>query len=133
MANPITPIPDKPTHDQIVAESSSTPTIIYVCNSSLPHCKAFTPQYEALAYKLQTESRTNCSKRNVKCCTLEFGTETAAMFKFSPNQLPVVVLMCADRDGKSWARTMMSPRIEELEEAVEDMRARAGGGVGSCG
>jgi thiol-disulfide isomerase/thioredoxin len=122
----ITQIPDKRTHDNIVAESASIPTIIYVSNSSLPHCKAFTPQYEALANRLQEERKTNCSKRNVRFCELGFATETAAMFKFSPNQLPVIVLMCNDRDGKNWARTMMSPRIRELELAVEDMRERAG-------
>jgi hypothetical protein len=38
----------------------------------------------------------------------------------------VIVLMCSDRDGKNWARTMMSPRIGELEQAVEDMREEAG-------
>jgi thioredoxin-like negative regulator of GroEL len=121
-----TSIPNKAVHDTVVAESAHTPTVIYVCNSSLPICKSFTPQYESLAHKLQDQSRTNCSKRNVKLCVLEFGTETSAMFKFSPNQLPVVVLMCSDREGKNWARTMMSPRIGELEEAVEDMRERAG-------
>lgn len=119
-------IPDKTTHDRIVDEAYSIPTVIYVSNSSLPMCKSFTPQYQSLAKRLQDQGRKDCSKLNVRFCELEFATETAMMFKFSPNQLPVIVLLCKDADkGGLWARTMMSPRIGELEGAVEDMRGRA--------
>ncbi len=59
---------------------------------------------------------------------MEFSNETASMFKFSPNQLPVITLICHDREGKYWARTMMSPTLAELEGKVEDMREKAGMG-----
>lgn len=51
------PIPDKTTNDTIVAEAAQTPTVIYVCNSSLPVCKTFTPQYESLALRMRDQSR----------------------------------------------------------------------------
>lgn len=126
MASSITDITDKKTHDTVVAEAAQTPTVIYVCNSSLPHCKTFTPEYESLAYQVRNQSKTDCSKRNVRFCRMELTAETASMFKFSPNQLPVVTLICNDRDGNSWARTITSPKIAELEEAMDGMRQRAG-------
>lgn len=114
----ITLIPSKSVHDNIVAESNQIPTVIYVSNSSMPICKAFTPRYEALAQGYSS----------VRFCQMEFATETAAMFKFSPNQLPVVVLMCTEAGGSNWCRTMMSPRIEELEGAVRKILEREGRG-----
>lgn len=79
MASSITNITDKASHDAVVTEAADTPTVIYVSNSSLPHCKAFTPQYEALAAKLREQSKKDCSKRNVRFCTMEFATATAPL------------------------------------------------------
>lgn len=119
MASQVIQIPDKPAHDKIVDESEGTPTIIYVSNSALPICRDFTPKYEALADKYNKSSG---GERSIRFCQLDFSSETSAMFKFSPNQLPVVVFLCKG----PWSRTMMSPNVQQLEGGIEEMLRKAG-------
>lgn len=119
MSSAVIQIPDKPTHDNIVAESEHNPSIIYVCNSALPICKDFTPQYEKLAEK---HGKGDGAERLLRFCQLDFSTETSMMFKFSPNQLPVLVLISEGH----WARTLMSPTIQELESGVAELLKRSG-------
>lgn len=116
MASSITQIIDKQTHDKVVDESERTPTIIYVSNYALPICREFTPQYEDLAQKHSKEQSV------VNFCQMEITSETSAMFKFSPNQLPVLVLMCRG----PWSKTMMSPKIGQLDTEIERMLERVG-------
>ena len=110
MASTITQIGDKHEHDRVVAESGDTPTVIYVSNSSLPQCKAFTPQYEALAARFEMS-------REIRFSQLEFTNKTSMMFKFAPNQLPVLVLV---QEG-NWCRTLLSPTMQELERGVDEL------------
>lgn len=119
MPSTLTQITNQATHDKIVDESAQTPTVIYVSNSALPICKSFTPKYEALQDKYNGG---NNGQMSVRFCQLEISSETSAMFKFSPNQLPVIVLCSRG----PWSRTLMSPSVAKLEEAVEDMLERTG-------
>ena len=123
MSSKIIHIPNKATHDEIVNKAhsdskNSTPTIIYVSNSALPICRAFTPKYEDLAEKY---SKAGGLESNVKFCQLDFSSETSAMFKFSPNQLPVIVFLCKG----PWSKTMMSPNVEQLEDGIKMMLEQA--------
>ena len=126
MAAKITQIPNKQVHDTMVAESEGTPTVIYVSNSSLPACKAFTPKYEALADEhdrnVSSEYADIPAERSIRFCQLDFSNETSMMFKFSPNQLPVVVLIS---EG-CWCRTLMSPSVKELESGIGELLKKAG-------
>ena len=119
MASQITQITNKQNHDKVVDESENTPTIIYVSNSALPVCKEFSSKYEALADK---HNQGRGGERPTRFCQMEITSETSAMFKFSPNQLPVVVLLCSG----PWSRTMMSPSIQQLESGIEEMLQKAG-------
>ena len=118
MSSNIDQIPNRAVHDAIVAESEQTPTVIYVSNSALPVCKTFTPKYETLANNC---SRGNETTRSIRFCQLNFTSETSMMFKFSPNQLPVVVLMC----NGTWCKTLMSPSLKELESGIEELAEKA--------
>lgn len=106
MATPILQITDKQEHDEAVEQSKKTPTVIYVSNSNLPNCKDFTPKYEQLAQKH--------AQSGVRFCQMEFQTKTSMLFKFSPNQLPVTVLVFRDR----WAQTVQGAEMRELEAAL---------------
>jgi thioredoxin-like negative regulator of GroEL len=110
-------ITDRPEHDRVVEESKKTPTVIYVSNSSLPTCRAYTPQYEELAKRRQDTG--------VRFAQMEFNTNTSMLFKFSPNQLPVTVLMVRD----AWCKTVMGPDMKGLESALETLieEAKKGG------
>ena len=119
MASSITKIPNREVHDTVVAESVATPTIIYVSNSSLPACKAFTPKYEVLADKYEREA--NRKEPTIRFCQLEFTNETSMMFKFAPNQLPVTVLMCND----NWCKTILGANMAGLERAIEELLQKA--------
>ena len=120
MSSGVTQIADKDTHDTIVAESwASTPTVVYVSNSALPACKELTPKYEALA---EEYSKRDGPQQTVKFTQLELSPETSYFFKFSPNQLPVAVLMSQG----PWSRTIMSPKIKDLEDGIAEMLERGG-------
>jgi hypothetical protein len=56
---------------------------------------------------------------------MEFNTNTSMLFKFSPNQLPVTVLMVRD----AWCKTIMGPDMPALESALQTLieEARKGG------
>ena len=118
MSSQTTQIPNRQVHDTIVAESESKPTVIYVSNSVLPACKAFTPKYESIADK---HNNGNTGKQAIKFCQLEITSETSAMFKFSPNQLPVVVFMCKG----PWSKTLMSPTVKEFEDGIKELLERS--------
>ena len=124
MTSTITYIPNKSIHDTIVAESATTPTVIYLCNSVLPFCKTFTPKYEALAQKWSSGEKDSSGSEvsNVRFTQMENTPETSPMFKFAPNQLPVVIFIS---EGK-WAKTLMSPTIEEVERGLEELVERVG-------
>ena len=113
----ITHIPNKFVHDKIIAESATTPTVLYLSNSVLPFCKAFTPKYEALAEKHKSNDASS-----VRFTQMENTPETSPMFKFAPNQLPVVILISEGR----WAKTLMSPSIEEVERGIGELVERVG-------
>ena len=98
---------NKREHDTAVAAAEMQPTVIYLCNSPLPACKTFTPRYIELAAKYQ----------NIQFCIMELTSETSFMFKFAPNQLPVLVLMVK----KTWCRTMMGANVKELEAGLGDL------------
>lgn len=114
MAN-ITYLNNKPEHDAAVSAADKTPTVIYLSNSPLPVCKAFTPKYEDLAAKY--------AERNVDInfCLMELSSETSPMFKFAPNQLPVLVLMVKGM----WCRTIMGANVRELEAGIEELLKEA--------
>jgi hypothetical protein len=107
------------------AESTGKPTIIYVSNSTLPLCKVFSPKFYDLASQFNTER-----EGQVEFAQIEFSSETSMLFKFSPNQLPVLVFMGRDRGmgggGKLWCKTVMGADLEGLEQGVEEMMGRAG-------
>lgn len=113
MSSSVTQITNRPSHDAVVDASATTPTIIYVSNSALPICRTFTPQYEALAAKHGGAA---------KFTQMEITSDTSDMFKFGPNQLPVLVLLSRG----PWSRTLMSPSLEVLEKGVQEMLAREG-------
>lgn len=104
-------ITDRAEHDAAVAKSETEPTVIFVCNSSTPVCKAFTPKYEDIAAR-HADSR-------VRFYLMEFNNSTSMMFKFAPNQLPVVVFMCRG----TWCRTIMGANVKELEDGVRRLVA----------
>ena len=98
-------------HDQIVAASKTTPTVIHVSNSALPVCKAFSPQYAQMAQKHEQDG--------IKFAEMDFTSETSYMFKFSPNQLPVTVCIVREGMNTSWAKTVMGTNMNELEMAID--------------
>ena len=118
MASQTTYISNKEEHDKVVAESATTPTIIYLSNYVLPICKDFTPKYEALAKRYRSER----SETSIRFTQMETTPETSPMFKFAPNQLPVVILLSEGR----WCRTLMSPTIKELEAGIGELLERVG-------
>lgn len=85
MSSKVLQLTDKASHDALIAESKTTPTVIHVSNSVLPICKNFNPKYERLA--------SEWSAMGIRFAQLEFTDKTSMMFKFSPNQLPVTVFM----------------------------------------
>lgn len=120
MASPkLFQITSKSTLEQLEREAESTPTMIYVSNGALPICRDFTPKYEELAEKY---SKNSGDEKSIRFAQLEFASETSALFKFSPNQLPVVTFLSKG----PWSRTMMSPSIEQVEEGIGEMLQRAG-------
>lgn len=118
MARHISYLTTKAEHDAAVSAAIKTPTVIYLCNSPLPVCKAFTPKYEDLAAKHATAAETESS---INFCVMELSSETSPMFKFAPNQLPVLVLMVKE----TWARTIMGANSTELEMGIEEMMKEA--------
>ena len=119
MSSQIYQITNKPALQKVEAESSSVPTIIYVSNSALPICRDFTPKYEELAQKY---SKDNGDEKSIRFTQIEFATETSALFKFSPNQLPVVTFLCKG----PWSKTLMSPSVQQMEQSIEEMLQKAG-------
>jgi thioredoxin-like negative regulator of GroEL len=109
MSSQILQITDKQEHDEAVEQSKQTPTVIYVSNSNLPICKSFTPKYYELAQRHE--------QSGVRFCQMEFQTKTSMLFKFSPNQLPVTVLMVHD----AWCRTVMGDDMAGLEAALGEL------------
>lgn len=118
MTSPITQVPDKPTHDRILADSITRPTILYLSSSVLPACKSFTPEYERLASTYQSSQSDELSLR---FCQMEYSNQTSPMFKFAQAQLPVVIFMVADR----WCKTLLSPTVKEVESGIEELKEKA--------
>ena len=112
MTDHVVQITDRATHDNIIADSATKPTVLYISSSPLPACKTFTPHYEALATEFG----------NVKFCQMEHSSETSPMFKFSQAQLPVVILIL---EGE-WCRTLLSPTVTELGAGIEELVSKAG-------
>lgn len=108
MASRVFQIADRASHDELMeqAHGSGRPTVLYVSNSSLPGCKVFTPRFEALARE----------RFDVSFFQVEYSRNTHDLFKFSPNQLPVLVLVKGH-----WARTIMGANYDELVEGVKGM------------
>lgn len=103
-------INDRAEHDAAVTKADDgTPTVLFVCNSSTPPCKAFVPKYAEMAAKY--------ADRGVKFYRMEFNSETSYLFKFSPNQLPVLTVMINGR----WARTVMGGDAKGLESAIGEL------------
>lgn len=108
-------------------ESTGKPSVLYVSNSSLPACKTFNPQYEALATRYSSEYG-----NLITFAQMEFSAETSMLFKFAPNQLPILTLMCREREGSDgegevmWAKTVMGADLKELEKGIREMLGRAG-------
>ncbi|KAK5121830.1 hypothetical protein LTR85_004705 [Meristemomyces frigidus] len=128
MANPITYLTTKAEHDAAVSVAVHTPTVIYLCNSPLPVCKAFTPKYETLAAKYAAEDAaaepamaSGGRSKSIKFCMMELSSETSPMFKFAPNQLPVLVLMVRT----NWAKTIMGADAKELEAGIQELMGEA--------
>lgn len=146
----ITQITSLATHTTILqhAETSGQPTIFYVSNSALPAYKTFTPKYEALARRyavaagaegaeLSEEAR---HRLQVHFTQMEISPSTSMLFKFAPNQLPVLTLICREKhgDGKDvedregggsgnlWCKTVMGADMRGLEEGIDEMLSRAG-------
>lgn len=119
MASAVTSIPNKEVHDTLMAESTNTPTVMYIYNSALPICKDFTPQYRDLAAK---HNKGGSSEISVRFTEMDSTPETSPMFKFAPTQLPVVLLIS---EGK-WAKTLNVPSIEEVEKGVEELMEKTG-------
>jgi len=112
MTDQIVQIANRATHDKIIADSATKPTVLYLSSSPLPACKTFTPQYAALAKEFD----------DVKFCQMEHNSETSPMFKFSQAQLPNVILIV---EGK-WCRTLLSPTVKEVEAGIEELISKAG-------
>jgi len=104
------------------AESTGKPTVTYVFNSVLPACKVFTPKYENLA--------SHCSsKYDIIFGQIDYTSDTSMLFKFSPNQLPVLTLVCRESErgsGNMWAKTVMGADLKALESGIEELLDRAG-------
>lgn len=109
MAVQIFQITDRTSHDEVVSQSKKQPTVINVSNSSLPICKKFASEYITLAETWHP--------KGIRFCQLDFNHETSMLFKFSPNQLPVTVLMVGDR----WFKTVMGANMKTLEHALEEL------------
>lgn len=104
------------------AQSQGKPSIIYVSNSVLPACKTFTPKYESLASRYSAEY-------DITFAQIEYAPDTSMLFKFAPNQLPVLTLMCRESEkgsGNMWAKTVMGADLKALESGIEEMLDRAG-------
>lgn len=107
------------------AESTGQPTVLYVCNPHLPACKTFTPLYTILAERYQ-------AKHDIGFAQMDLSSETSMLFKFAPNQLPVMTFMCRQgkgmgkEEGKMWAKTIMGADLREVERGVEEMLRVAG-------
>lgn len=108
---PLHQITNKKEHDDAVSQSLHTPTVIYVSNSNVPVCKSFTPRIEDMAERYSS----------IRFYQMELQSETSMLFKFSPNQLPVTVLMVGDR----WCRTVMGDDLRELEGALGELGREA--------
>jgi thioredoxin-like negative regulator of GroEL len=111
----ITTIASREEHDAVVAASETTPTVIYLCNDVTPACKAFTPKYEALAK--------NYAQSGITFALMEFNSCTSMMFKFAPNQLPVIPLMYGGR----WCRTVTTANMQDLEPLIHELLKQSGG------
>ncbi|KAG4434918.1 hypothetical protein IFR05_009587, partial [Cadophora sp. M221] len=97
--------PTSHSHFTKTAESTGIPSVLYVSNSSLPACKIFTPEYEKLAVRF-----TSKYGDKITFTQMDFTSETSMLFKFAPNQLPVLTLMCRQCEsegGGLWAKTVM--------------------------
>lgn len=114
-------ITDAASHSEITsqAELQSKPTIIYVSDSALPPCKTFTPNYESLISRYK-------AKYDIAFAQMENTPKTSMLFKFTPNQLPVLTLMCRERGGSMWAKTIMGANLKELESGIAEMLEKAG-------
>lgn len=119
MASQIYQITDKSSLQRVGAGAEKTPTVIYVSNDALPACREFTPKYEALAEKY---SNRDGQETSVRFTQSELSSETSALFKFSPNQLPVLLFSSPGPKTK----TLMSPSIGKVEQEVEEMLQSAG-------
>lgn len=123
MSSKVYQITNKPALQRVEAESSSVPTIIYVSNSALPTCRAFTPEYEKLAEKYSNGNKSGGGdEKSIRFTQIEFASETSALFKFSPNQLPVVTFLCKG----PWSKTLMSPSVQQMDEGIKEMLQKAG-------
>lgn len=117
MSSLITQISDKATHDRIITDAVSTPTVLYLSSSVLPGCKTFTPEYEDLAERSLTEDW------GLRFCQMEYTSHTSPMFKFAQAQLPVVIFIYTER----WCKTLLSPSVREVERGLEDLKAKSRG------
>jgi thioredoxin-like negative regulator of GroEL len=118
MASAVTDIPNKEIHDKLMAESTDTPTVMYIYNSALPLCKTLTPQYHDLASRYQKQQDVS-----IRFTEMDSTPETTPMFKFASSQLPVVLLIS---EGK-WAKTINVPTIGEVEKGVKELLDKTGG------
>ncbi|KUJ12818.1 uncharacterized protein LY89DRAFT_737726 [Mollisia scopiformis] len=75
-----------------------------------------TPSYEDLASRY----------RNIAFAQMDYGPETSMLFKFAPNQLPMLKLMYRDKNGGMWARTVMGADLRELKAGIDEMLEKAG-------
>ncbi|KAK4554880.1 hypothetical protein LTR86_008028 [Recurvomyces mirabilis] len=97
-------------HDQVVAKADAgTPTVIFLRNDVTPACKAFTPKYEAIVEKY--------AHSGIQFCIMEFTNATSMMFKFAPNQLPVIPLMV----GGQWCRTVTAANMKDFEPLLQEL------------
>ncbi|KAL2062970.1 hypothetical protein VTL71DRAFT_6042 [Oculimacula yallundae] len=120
--SPIHQLTNQKTHSEFssTAESTGNPTVLYVSNCHLPACKTFTPKYTQLADRYVEQ---------ITFAQMELTAETSMLFKFAPNQLPVLTLMCRQSErkgGMMWAKTVMGADMAELERGIEEMLGRAG-------
>lgn len=113
MVSQVIQIATKAEHDELVGQSKSLPTVIYVSNSVLPACKTFTPKYEKLAEQW--------APMGIRFCQLEFTEKTSMMFKFAPNQLPITVFMVHD----SWCKTVMGADLSAIESVLGELLEQA--------
>ncbi|QIW97965.1 hypothetical protein AMS68_003483 [Peltaster fructicola] len=103
---PVRQILDKADHDQAVEQAKKTPTIIYVSNDVMPTCKAFAGCYE--------EAAASTNPEGVAFYQMELSSKTSPLFKFTANQLPILVFICGD----SWCRTAMAANKKDLSEGL---------------